>query len=103
MTDDLPNLELAKLANEPGTQQQANDERGETGGRRSEGDVLNDIQYRHLSVKWKEEVVEHQADSALRRSTTTSVRMPREPLTRTTSPDLTSVAARSAAAVLFST
>src|SRR5688572_24433995 len=101
--DDLSNLKFPQLAYEPGAEQQTDDQRCQTRRGGAERYVLYDVQHRHLSVKLEEEVEQHQANSALRRSTTTSVRMPREPLTRTISPDFTSLTARSPAAVLVST
>src|SRR5688572_19441204 len=103
MPDDLANLKFPELADEPGAQQQADDQRCQARRRGTERDVLNDVQHRYLRMKLKEEVEEHQASSALRRSTTTSVRIPREPFTRTRSPARTRVAARSAASLLFPT
>ena len=100
--DDLADLKLAQLANEPRAEQQADEQRREARRGGPEGDVLNDVQHRDLRVERKKKVVEHQTNSALRRSTTTSVRMPREPFTSTRSPGLTSAAAISAAWLLFS-
>src|SRR5580765_474799 len=105
LPDDLADLKLAELANEPGTEYQADRERGQTRRGRANRDVANDVQHGHLRPEERQlikQVVEHQANSAFSRSTTLSVRTPRDPLTSTRSPACTKAAARSAASSLVS-
>ena len=90
LPDDLPDLKLAQLANHPRTEHQADRERGQAGGRRAERDVARHVQHRELRGpgidELKQQVIQHQASSAFSRSTTRSVRTPRDPLTSTRSP-----------------
>ena len=98
LPDDLADLEFAQLPDEPRPEQQADRERRQAGGRRAERDVARHVQHRELRAQreqhLEEQVVEHQANSAFSRSTTSSVRTPRDPFTRITSPGRTSDAAR---------
>ena len=97
VTDDLPDLELLQLADHPGSENEPESERGHAGHRRPERDVARHVQDREPRRQRRQEVVEHQANSALRRSTTRSVPMPREPFTSTRSPGRMRASATSAA------
>src|SRR6059058_4252685 len=94
LPDDLPDLEVAQPANHHRPHRQADRQRRHGRARRAEGDVLEYVEYvedrdprvqMHIN-ELVEEVVEHQANSTFNRSTTRSVRMPREPFTSTRSP-----------------
>ena len=63
-------------------------QRRHAGRRGAERDVARHVEDGDLRVERDEEVIQHQPNSAVRRSTTRSVRVPREPLTSTTSPDV---------------
>src|SRR6185312_6686527 len=102
--DDLADLELAQLADKPRTEHEAEDERRDGGRAGPDRDVPHHVERRHLSAQPRllvEKVIEHQANSAFSRSTTTSVRTPRDPLTSTRSPGCTYSAKASAAAALL--
>ena len=103
LADHLSDLKLAELPDHDRTKREAEDQCGQTGGRRTERDVARDVEGANLRVQRVEEVVEHQANSSLSRSTTASVPMPREPFTRTRSPGLTRSSASAAASLLEAT
>ena len=83
-----------------GPTHEADRQRRHARARRAERDVTEHVEHRHRRVQRIQKVVQHQAYSTFRRSTTTSVRMPRDPLTSTRSPGRTFVSARSAASAL---
>src|SRR5262245_15125560 len=103
MTNDLADLKLPQLVDQPGAERQADRECRQTRRGGTERDVSGDIEDRERRVKRVQRAIQHQANSAFSRSATTSVRIPREPLTSTRSPAFTSWAARSAARLLFAT
>ena len=86
LPDDLADLKLPELADHPGTERQAERECREARRCRTERDVLHHVQHREARVERIEQLVQHQPRSAFSRSTTRSVRMPRDPLTSTRSP-----------------
>ena len=86
LADDLADLELAQLADQPRAQQQADGQRREAGRSRAERDVPRDVEHGERRVQREEQVIQHQAHSAFTRSATMSVRVPRDPFTSTTSP-----------------
>src|SRR5262249_39025595 len=105
LANHLADLELAKLANEPRSKDQAERKRRQARRRRADGDVAQDVQHGKLRPEERqldEEVVEHQANSAFSRSTTRSVCTPRDPFTRTRSPARTREEALAAASSLVS-
>src|SRR6185503_283293 len=102
LPDDLADLEISQLRDHPGAKHQADGERGQAGSRRAEGDVAHHPQRAEERFERRQQVVQHQANSAAMRSATMSVRVPRDPLTRTRSPALTAAAMSRAAASLFS-
>src|SRR5688572_10342882 len=102
LTDHLADLEIAQLRDHPGTEHQAYRERGQAGRRRAECDVPHHVQRAEERFERRQQVVQHQANSAAMRSATMSVRVPRDPLTRTRSPALTAAAISPAATSLFS-
>src|SRR3954467_7301607 len=103
LADHLADLELAQPADHDRSDDQAERERGDAGAGGTERDVAKHVEHRDRRVQRVEQVVEHQSNSTLRRSTTRSVRMPRDPLTSTRSPARTFVCAMSAASALLVT
>src|SRR5688572_7797290 len=104
LADDLTNLEVADLPDEPGSDDEAEEERREACRGRAERDVAGDVQepQERCDVgERREQVIEHQPRSFTSRSTTTSQRMPREPFTRITSPGWTAATISGAAASLL--
>src|SRR5690606_33503159 len=86
-------------------EEQADEEGRQAGGRRPEGDVPRDVEHaqvRHRVGERRQQVIEHQASSATIRSATMSVRVPRDPLTRTRSPSSSIAATAGAACSLLS-
>ena len=102
LPDHLPDLEIAQPADQPRSHDQADDERRHARRRGAERDVAGHVEDRDLRVEREEEVVQHQPNTAVMRSTTRSVRVPRDPLTSTTSPDVSCAAIAGAASVLLS-
>ena len=88
LANHLADLELAKLADHPRPEQQTDGQRRQTRGGGAKRDVPRHVQHGELRVKRIEQVEQHQPRSAFSRSTTRSVRTPREPFTRTRSPAL---------------
>ena len=84
---DLTDLESAQPVDEPGAEKQTERKRAQTRGCRAERDGRHESHAGQVAQRGKlEEVVEHHA-TPNNRSTTTSVRVPREPFTSTRSPD----------------
>src|SRR5262249_11806151 len=61
LPDHLTDLELPQLRNQPRTERDADHERRDARSRRSERDVLNDVQHRQPGVKRIQKVVEHRS------------------------------------------
>src|SRR5258708_6018766 len=102
LADHLPDLEVAKLSNHPRTERQAQRQRGEAGGRRPERDVSRHVEDGEVGVQRIQQIEKHQANSAAIRSAMRSVRVPRDPLTSTRSPERNAAATAGAACSLFS-
>src|SRR3954469_12950262 len=99
----LTDLEFTKLPDHDRPDEQTDHQRAQARRGGAKRDVSSHVQHRELRVQRIEEVIQHQAYSALRRSTTTSVPMPRDPLTSTRSPGRVRCTARSAASPLVVT
>jgi hypothetical protein len=87
LTDDLADLKIAQRPDQPGAEDHADGERRQRCGRGAERDVARHIQRaekRRQPGQLRQQVEQHQANSAASRSATMSVRMPRDPLTSTT-------------------
>src|SRR5689334_5445192 len=102
LSNDLADLKIAQPADQPRSHHQADHERGHARGRGPERDVAHHVEDGDLWVKREQEVIQHQPNTSVRRSTTMSVRVPREPFTNTTSPDVICSAITGAASVLLS-
>src|SRR5438445_2307816 len=106
-SDLLPDLELPQPLDQARAQGKADQQRREGRQRRPERDVPENVQDLQVVVQRIEEVIEHQwipsgpagwPAAARIASTTRSIRMPRDPFTRTTSPDRRAPATNVAAA-----
>ena len=86
VTDHLPDLELLQLADHPRTEDEPERERRHAGDGGAERDVSRHVQHGEPRRQRRQQVIEHQANSAFSRATTRSVPMPREPFTSTRSP-----------------
>src|SRR5207244_8131746 len=90
-----PVLQLSQAPDEPRADDQRDDERRDQGHERTEAQVAKDVEDDVVLRERDEEVIEHpsfsfqRARRATSASTTRSMRMPREPLTSTTSPGAT--------------
>jgi hypothetical protein len=65
--DHLPDLELAQLRDHPRSERQADGERRQARRRRPERDVARHVQHRELRVEQVQQLIQHQANSALSR------------------------------------
>src|SRR5262245_24741003 len=105
LSDDLPDLKVAKHPDQPRAKEHADRKRGEAGRSRTERDVARHVQRtekRGGSGESRQHVTQHQPSSATSRATPTSVGVPREPLTSTRSPGLIAFTTFDAASSLFS-
>ena len=103
LPDHLADLKLVKRPDHPWPERQTDRERRQTRRRGPERDVPRDVQHGELRVERVQQLVQHQANSALSRSVTASVPTPRDPFTSTRSPGSIKCAARSAASWLVTT
>src|SRR5207237_9951133 len=90
LTDELPELDLAHALDQPGTEDERDDQRGERRPRRPERDVPEDIESGDHVPKRIEEVVQHYRRTSSRSScsivTILSRPIPRDALINTRSP-----------------
>src|SRR5262249_42489602 len=85
-------LEQAQALDEPGTDEEREHERRDQRHERPEGQVTEDVEDDVVPAEGNEEIVEHSSprvSRAISASLTRSMRMPRDPFTRTTSPGAT--------------
>src|SRR5919108_5582765 len=103
LTDHLSDLEVAQSSNEPWTKHKADHQCSDARGRGAERDEAYEL--RQLRIERLNELVkvkDHPANSAVIRSTTASVLIPRDPFTSTRSPsDSHDVMASAAALLVF--
>src|SRR5438552_2050049 len=102
LPDHLADLEITQLADHPGSERQAECQRGQARRCGPERDVARDVEDRRVGVERIEEIQQHQANSSAIRSAMRSVLMPRDPFTSTTSPARIAAAIAGAAASLLS-
>src|SRR5260370_29587850 len=103
LPDDLPDLKFTQPPDHPRSERQAEGQRRQARSGRADRDVPRHVQHSPVRArieKPEEQVKQHQANSAFSRSTTRSVRTPRDPLTSTRSPPFTTAAVAPAASSL---